>query len=397
MEMFASIDRTISEKILTFWISKFGPHLEVANTLRSHEYLYLTANTTNRTKFIERFVVKPAMDLSRDPNLTYTFKLNQEDLRNQRSLNVQVQHAFNHMHHPDHTVLISKFSFGDGQKEHRKEKKNKMLAISMSVTKLKRNGTGGLRNQLEQQNQFMKQLQAFKVQTNPKNMSPARQVLRDPQIYPEIAAKVASLNQLLRRSRYNSGKNGQAGYIESEVNAVHETRYLEHRSVQDYLESDTHLNHKTNSIKGFKFRYMSSLIDGNLANRNLFFGGLKSTEHETQGDLESELNRSQDRDGGRQIQSASAHRSGLYNPSSMNLAGETSAASGKQLSASKPFIVNRPMTSGSKRPTTGATRPWTGYSQNSQLHRGLSAMTKGGDTRIEGIVDRELAFFEQGL
>ena len=398
--MFASIDRIMSERILTHWVSKFGPHLEVANTLRSYEFIYLMANTVNRTKFIQRFVVKPTMDLSRDPNLTYTFKLNQDELRNQRSLNVQIQHAFNHMHHPDHTLLVSKFSFPDQQKDHRKEKKNKMLTMSVSVSKLKKAaGVGGLKSQLEQQNKFMKKLEAFKVQSSDKNLSPMKQILRDPQMYPEIAAKVSSLNLILRRSRYNSGKHGVAGFIESEVQAVHDTRYLDNKTIEDYLQSDTHLAKKHSSIKGFKFRYMNSLIDGNLANRNKFFGGsLKKPSNENL-QLESELNRSQEEGNVPASEEGQSHVMGVTEGmSTQHMMLKDFGSSGSKPSQTKQNILVRPMTSVSKRPNTGVTRPWTGFSQHSQLQPGLSAMTKiSGETRIDDLVSRELAFFEQGL
>jgi hypothetical protein len=412
MEMFASIDRTMSEKILSFWISKFSSQLEVANTLRSHEFLYMVANTTNRTGFIERFVVKPSMDLSRDPNLPYTFKLNQEELRNQRSLNVQIQHAFNSMHHPDYTTLTSKFTMADSHRDPRKEKKHKLNPLSMSVTKLKKGTGGGLRSQLDQQNKFMKKLEVLQSQANNQKFSPEKQLLRDPQIYPEIAAKVQSLNHLLRRIRHNSGKNGIPGFVESEINAVHDTRYLDKKTVEDFLQSQTHLSKKMQSIKGFKYRYMNSLIDGNIANRNQFFGGKVSghiySNFDQRAQIDSELNGSEDQFDARQGMDRQAPTSigslDISSPTQLILNDLVGLGNNhgkeQQSKSSKGIIRMRPTTCGSKRPGTAATRPWTALTQTTQWQRGSSAasINKGHmEFGIDRLVDRELAFFEQGL
>ena len=46
------------------------------------------------------------MDLTRDPRFN-TFALDQEEIKNQRSVNVQIQHYFNMIHHPSAVRLIS--------------------------------------------------------------------------------------------------------------------------------------------------------------------------------------------------------------------------------------------------------------------------------------------------
>jgi hypothetical protein len=74
MESFWSIDRTISEKILKYWLDKFHNLLEIrpprvdspdrksegqrkddytGYLLKSHEYLYLLANTTCKSEFVD--------------------------------------------------------------------------------------------------------------------------------------------------------------------------------------------------------------------------------------------------------------------------------------------------------------------------------------------------------
>lgn len=46
------------------------------------------------------------MDLTRDPRFN-TFMLNQNELKNQRSTNIQVQHYFNSIHHPNNVRIVA--------------------------------------------------------------------------------------------------------------------------------------------------------------------------------------------------------------------------------------------------------------------------------------------------
>ncbi len=58
------------------------------------------------------------MDLTRDPRFN-TFKLNQNELKNQRSTNIQVQHYFNSIHHPNSVRIVA-----IGQNEIKTKKEN---------------------------------------------------------------------------------------------------------------------------------------------------------------------------------------------------------------------------------------------------------------------------------
>lgn len=55
---------------------------------------------------IDRYITKPAMDLTRDPRFN-TFKMEADDLKNQRSTNIQIQHYFNSIHHPNSVRMIA--------------------------------------------------------------------------------------------------------------------------------------------------------------------------------------------------------------------------------------------------------------------------------------------------
>lgn len=44
----------MSEKILSYWLEKIGPALDIPNLLQSYDYLYLLINTTSKSEFVAR-------------------------------------------------------------------------------------------------------------------------------------------------------------------------------------------------------------------------------------------------------------------------------------------------------------------------------------------------------
>ena len=48
------IDRTMSERVLTYWVKKIGDKMEIPNCLRSYEFIYLLINTVKKSEFVSR-------------------------------------------------------------------------------------------------------------------------------------------------------------------------------------------------------------------------------------------------------------------------------------------------------------------------------------------------------
>lgn len=46
----------MSDRILQYWILKFGPFLEYEGAIQAHEFLYLLSNTFNKEDIVSRLL-----------------------------------------------------------------------------------------------------------------------------------------------------------------------------------------------------------------------------------------------------------------------------------------------------------------------------------------------------
>lgn len=77
---------------------------------------------------IKRYIVRPTMDLSKDPLNSDLFKLTSPgELENYQSLNIQIQHHFNSIYHPNSARIVSKFNLVDPTKMNRNKEANEIL------------------------------------------------------------------------------------------------------------------------------------------------------------------------------------------------------------------------------------------------------------------------------
>lgn len=179
------------------------------------------------------------MDLSKDPLNTGLFKLtSQGEIEHQKSLNVQVQHQMNLIYYPGNANIVSKVRAPD----------------------LKKFGKGHNLKELMQR----KKVQSFAQKSEKEEHDP----LKNPNLFPEIGAKLNSQAKLLIRAKFNSSNSNEGVY--SDLQKIHALRFSE-ETVEDILASQKHLNKRFDSYRGFKYRYISELVNSNIANSPEYF------------------------------------------------------------------------------------------------------------------------------
>lgn len=179
------------------------------------------------------------MDLSKDPVNTGLFKLtSQGEIEHQKSLNVQVQHQMNLIYYPGNANIVSKVRVAD----------------------IKKLGKGhNLKEMLQR-----KKVLSFTQKSEKGPSDP----MKNPNLFPEIGAKLNSQAKLLIRAKFNSSGSNEGIY--EDLQKIHALRFAED-TVEDILASQKHLSKRFDSYRGFKFRYISELINSNIANSQDYY------------------------------------------------------------------------------------------------------------------------------
>ena len=260
------------------------------------------------------------MDLSKDPVNTGLFKLtSQGEIEHQKSLNVQVQHQMNLIYYPGNANIVSK----------------------VRVTDLKKVGKGHNLKDLLQR----KKVLSFTQQSGKGPQDP----MKNPNLFPEIGVKLNSQAKLLIRAKFNSSGPNEGVY--TDLQKIHSLRFSE-ETVEDILVSQKHLNKRFDSYRGFKFRYISELINSNIANSQDYF----KREASNDTDLEAlKTIHQKNKDLAPRLSSATAHFKPLLSSSNSIIARPSTSQKSIQIRKSAVH-VKRPLSRALTRPDTASTR-----------------------------------------
>ncbi len=260
------------------------------------------------------------MDLSKDPVNTGLFKLTtQGEIEHQKSLNVQIQHQMNLIYYPGNANIVSK----------------------ARVFEAKKLGKGHNLKDLHQRKKALSLAQ--------KSEKAPQDPMKNPNLFPEIGAKLNSQAKLLIRAKFNSSGSNEGVF--SDLQKIHALRFSE-ETVEDILASEKHLSKRFDSYRGFKFRYISELINSNVANSHDYFK--RDKQEDT--DLEAlHLVAQNIKDLVPKLSSHASHFKPLLSSTKSVAARPTTSQKSIQLRKSAAHI-KRPLSRALSRPDTASTR-----------------------------------------